>query len=45
MTAGHLVYWARNQFIVPTGTTPVSAIMRVQRDDGVAIYLDGGRIV
>ena len=44
MTAGHLVYWARKQFTIPSGTAPVSAVMRVQRDDGVAMYLDGSRI-
>jgi hypothetical protein len=44
MTAGRLVYWARKQYTVPAGTSPVSAVMRVQRDDGVAVYLDGSRI-
>ncbi len=43
MTSGRLVYWARRTYTVPAGTTPVSATMRVQRDDGLAIYIDGIR--
>lgn len=44
MTSGRLVYWARKSFTVPAGMSPVSATMRVQRDDGVAVYLDGTRL-
>lgn len=44
MTSGRLVYWARRTFTIPAGLTPVSATLRVQRDDGLAVYLNGTRI-
>jgi len=44
ITPGHFTYWFRKSFTVPTGLALTGASLRVIRDDGIALYLNGSRI-
>jgi hypothetical protein len=44
VTPGHITYWFRKQFTVPAGITLTGAQLRVIRDDGIQLFLNGSRV-
>lgn len=44
VTPGHTTYWFRKTFSVPSGLVLAGANLRVIRDDGVQLFLNGNRI-
>ncbi len=44
VTPGFPTYWFRKSFAVPAGVVISAVDLRVMRDDGVALYLNGNRI-
>lgn len=44
VTPGRTVYWFRRAFAVPAGVVFSAGRLRVMRDDGIQLYLNGNRI-
>ncbi len=44
ITPGHITYWFRKSFTVPAGIDLSGASLRVMRDDGIQLFLNGSRV-